>query len=374
MADIYEDLAAFVDRLPAGYPKTESGVELKILRKLFTPQEAELFMHLTIMSEEPRVIARRAKLPREVVTQRLDEMEKKGLVMGVHHPGKPTEYLANQFEVGFWEGQIHRLDRELADYFDEYKDTFFDLETFRKAPQMRTIPIGESIPVKTEAMPYEFAEKVVENNTTFAVTNCICRTKQHLTGNACDKPLETCMSFGWVAESLIASGRSRKIWREEMLAILKQADEAGLVLQPANSKDPAFICACCGDCCGILTAVKLHPKPASIVSSPYIAAHDDAVCSGCGTCVDRCPMEAVTVPNGVAELDLDRCIGCGLCVTTCTTGAMTLERKPDAKQRFIPKDIIDTNLRLAQERGVLSNVDLVTMLVKSKMDRLATRF
>lgn len=189
----------------------------------------------------------------------------------------------------------------------------------------------------------------------------------------CDKPLETCMSFGWIAESLIASGRSRPISREEMLAILKQADEAGLVLQPANSKDPMFICACCGDCCGILTAVKLYPKPADIVSSPYIVAHDDEICSGCGTCVDRCQMEAITIPNSTAEVDLDRCIGCGLCVSTCTTGAMTLVRKPDSEQRFIPKDIIDTNLRLAQARGVLTNVDLVTMLIKSKIDRFAAR-
>lgn len=213
MADIYDQLATFVGRLPAGYPKTESGVELKILRKLFTPEEAQLFMHLTIMNEVPRVIARRAKLPLEVVSKRLDEMEKKGLITGIHQPEKPTEYLANHFVIGFWEGQVNRLDRELVDYFEEYKDIFFDPEIWRKAPQMRTIPIGESIPVQTEAMPYELAEKVVGNNTTFAVTNCICRQEQHLIGKGCDKPLETCMSFGWVAEGLIASGRSRQISR-----------------------------------------------------------------------------------------------------------------------------------------------------------------
>lgn len=129
------------------------------MRKLFTLEEAEFFMHLTIMNEEPRVIARRAKLPLEVVSKRLDEMEKKGLVTGIHQPGKATEYLANHFVVGFWEGQVNRLDRELVDYFEAYKDTFFDPETWRKAPQMRTITIGESIPVQTEAMPYELAKK-----------------------------------------------------------------------------------------------------------------------------------------------------------------------------------------------------------------------
>jgi ferredoxin len=122
-----------------------------------------------------------------------------------------------------------------------------------------------------------------------------------------------------------------------------------------------------------LRTIKLHPQPASIVSSPYIAVHDDAICSGCGTCIDRCQMEAITVPNGVAEVDLDRCIGCGLCVSTCDTGAMTLVRKPESEQRFIPKNIVATQIHLAQTRGVLSNVDLVTMLIKSKIDRLAAR-
>ena len=373
MKDFYEQLATFVDQLPAGYPRTESGVELRILHKLFTPEEAELFMHLTLLGEEPQVVAHRAKLPVDIVSQRLDEMEKKGLVMGIHRSGKPTAYLAQHFAVGFWEGQTNRLDRELVEDFEEYLPSLFNAELWRKAPQIRTIPVGESIPNLAEAMPYELAEKVIASHSTFAVTNCICRNEMHIIGKGCDKPVETCMSFGGVAKYIIASGRGRKISREEILAILKQADEAGLVLSPANSKDPAFLCACCGDCCGILRSAKLHPKPSSIISSPYMVAHDDVICSGCGTCVDRCQMEAITIPNGIAEVNLDRCIGCGLCVSTCTTGAMTLVRKPESEQRFIPKDIVATNLQLAQTRGVLSNVDLVTMLVKSKIDRLVAR-
>jgi len=373
MSDLYEQLAAFVDRLPGGYPRTESGVELRILRKLFTQEEAELFMHLTLLGEEPRVIARRAKLPVEVVSPRLDEMEKKGLINGAHRAGKPTAYSASQFVVGFWEGQVNRVDRELAEDFGEYLPTLFNPEVWRKMPQLRTIPIGESIPVPAEAMPYEVAEKVVESHSSFAIRNCICRQEQQILGKGCDKPVETCMSFGWAAENTIESGLGRRISREEILAILKQADEAGLVLQPANSKDPMFICACCGDCCGVLRSLKLQSRPASLVSSPYRVAHDDAICSGCGTCIDRCQMDAITVPDGVAEVDLDRCIGCGLCVSTCDTEALTLVRKPESEQHSIPKDIVATNIQLAQARGLLSYGDLAALLVKSKIDRLAAR-
>jgi ferredoxin len=222
-------------------------------------------------------------------------------------------------------------------------------------------------------MPYEFAEKVIESHTTFALTNCVCRQEMQIIGKGCGKPLETCMSFGGVADYIVASGQGRRSSRDEMLTVLKKADEAGLVLSPANSKEVLFFCACCGDCCGVLRTAKLHPKPASIISSPYTATLDDALCSGCGTCVDRCQMEAITVPDGVAVLDADRCIGCGLCVSTCTTGALSLVRKPESEQRFIPKDVTATNIKLAQTRGLLSNSDLVTMMVRSKIDRLFAR-
>jgi ferredoxin len=300
-------------------------------------------------------------------------MEKKRIINGSHRPGKSILYSAQQFAIGFWEGQVNRLDRELVEYFDEYLDTFSNPELWRKAPQLRSIPVGETIPVQAEAMLYEVAVKVLESHSSFAISNCICRQEQQLISKGCDKPLETCMSLGSVAENSIASGRARRISQEEMLLILKQADESGLVLQPSNSKNPLFICACCGDCCGVLRTLKLQPKPASILSSPYVVAHDDALCSGCGTCVERCQMDAITIPMGIAEVNLDRCIGCGLCVSTCDTGAMALVRKPVSEQPFIPNTIVDTNIKLAQARGLLSNTDMLSMFIKSKIDRIAAR-
>jgi ferredoxin len=189
----------------------------------------------------------------------------------------------------------------------------------------------------------------------------------------CSKPLETCMSFGGAAEYYMRTGKGRRISQEEALAILNLADQAGLVLQPGNSKKPAFLCACCGCCCGILRNVKKHPQPASIVSSPYIAVHAPEICSGCGTCVERCQMDAITLPNGTAELNQERCIGCGLCVSTCETGALTLERKPEAEQRLVPKNTVVANLQLAQARGKLGKKELASMLIRSKKDRMAAR-
>lgn len=373
MEDIYERLAKFVDDLPAGYPSTESGVELRILRKLFTPEEARLFMHLSLIPEAPRVIAYRASLPLEVVGQRLLEMEKKGLIFGIHRPGREPEYLAQQFVVGFWEGQVNRLDEELVEAVDEYLPTFVDMDLWQKAPQLRVIPVGESIPVQTAALPYERAEEIVRSHSQFAVANCICRQERHIAGQGCDKPMETCMSFGVVADNIVRTGRGRSISQEEMLAILEQADQAGLVLQPGNTQNPNYICACCGCCCAVLRNLNRHPQPGLIASSPYIAVLDPDICSGCGDCLERCQMNALSLPNGAAELNQARCIGCGLCVGACSTDALTLERKPEAQQASIPIDGMAANMQLAQARGKMSRRDLAAMLKKSKADRLAAR-
>jgi electron transport complex protein RnfB len=368
MADIYEQLAKFLDELPAGFPPTETGVELCILRRLFSPEEAELFMYLNLLGENPSVIAYRSGRPEEEIKPVLESMEKKGLVSGSHKPGKPTRFSVNQFVVGFYEEQVDHLDRELAELVEAYMPTFFKLGPWTKVPQLRTIPIGESIPVQADVMPYERAEEIVRSHTSFAVRNCVCRQERQVIGKGCEKPMQTCLSFDAGAQYTVFIGRGRMISKDEALAILKQADHAGLVLQPANSKNPNFICACCGCCCGVLRNLKMHDKPARLVANPFIAKHDPELCSGCGTCTGRCQMGAITLSNVTAELNQDRCIGCGLCVSTCTTGALTLVRKPE--QPAIPDNTLVTYLQMNQARGKLRNAKILGMAVRSQVDHL----
>jgi electron transport complex protein RnfB len=239
--DVYEKLAQQLDNLPGGYPSTESGVELRILRRLFTPEDAELALHLTLIPEEPRVIARRANIPVEEAARRLEEMEQKRLILAIEREGKPPQYQAMQFVVGFWEGQVNRLTPELVQEFEEYLPTAFDADFWQKAPQLRTVPVGESISIQTEVMPYEQAEELVSAHDTFSVSNCICRQEMRIMGEGCDKPLESCLGFDAAAEHVARTGRGRAISQEEALEILHQAEEAGLVLQPANAKEALFI-------------------------------------------------------------------------------------------------------------------------------------
>jgi Na+-translocating ferredoxin:NAD+ oxidoreductase subunit B len=366
--DLYEKLAEHLDSLPAGFPKTESGVEKRILRRLFTPEDAELALYLTLIPEEPRVIAHRTGMAVEKTRRRLEEMEKKGLILGIRREGEPLRYMAQQFVVGFWEAQVNNLSRELVEDFEEYLPTLFNPESWRKTPQLRTIPINKSVSIRNEIIAYERAEELVRTKESFAVSNCICRQEQHIMSNGCNKPLESCLTLGIAAEAVVRAGRGRAITREEALDVLRRAEKAGLVLQPANAKDALFICTCCGCCCGVLRSIKRDPKPADLVSSPFLASLTTDKCKGCGACVKRCQMDAVHMSADKAVLNIDRCIGCGLCVSTCPTGSLSLVRK--TKQRYVPKDIIETTLKVAKSRGKMGIATLIGMQIKSKLNRL----
>jgi len=370
--DTYRRLAKHLDNLPAGYPATESGVEIRILQRLFSPDEAALAIHLTLLPEDARVVARRAKLPVDEVAQHLAKMEQKGLIFSKHsRSGSAPKYQAAPFVVGIWEFQVGRLTPDLVRDFEEYLPHLMPI--WEKTPQMRTIPIGESIDTQMEILPYEQAEAIVSRQDLIVVAPCICRQERQLMGEGCGKPLETCLSFGSGAAFFQRNGLGRSIDQEEALAILRQANEAGLVLQPGNSKQSGFICCCCGDCCAALRSLKQHPQPTSVLSSAFFAKVDKELCNSCGVCETRCQMEALDFNDSAPVVNLDRCIGCGLCVPTCPSEAIMLERKPASEQPNIPANTTMTHIQLGKARGKLNNYDLVMLAVRSKVDRLLAK-
>jgi Na+-translocating ferredoxin:NAD+ oxidoreductase subunit B len=368
--DIYVRLAAHLDTWPAGYPRTASGVELRILRRLFTPEEAELALHLTVVAEEPRVVARRARRPVDDTARLLAEMERKQLVLSETRGGA-TRYMGLQFAVGFWEGQVNRLTPELVRDFEEYLPTLFDPDAWARTRQMRVVPVNAAIEARGEVLPHELVEQLVDaGGGHYAVANCICRQERQIAGEGCDRPMESCLSMGTAADYVTRSGRGRAIDREEMLDILRRADEAGLVLHAANAKRAVFICTCCGCCCGVLRSLKRHPSPARVVSTPFVATLAAESCQGCAACESRCQMDALKVQDGSAVLDAGRCIGCGLCVTTCPSGALRLVRKPRAEQPKIPETLVASYLQIARARGRFGVVELAGLKLRSTIDRL----
>ncbi len=366
---IFHELARHLDRLPGGFPSTPDGVEIRILKRLFTEEEARLACCLTLIPETARVVAYRCGLPETETEKKLAVMWHKGLILKSDTSEKRVRYMASQFVVGIWEFQVNRLSPELVADMEAYMPTLFQANAWRRAPQMRTIPVNRSIDPKLPVLPHEAAARLIAEKDRFVVAPCICRQERRMAGEGCDRPLETCISFGDKTSYFVQAGIGRQVDRQTVLDILEQADRAGLVIQPSNSRDPAWICCCCGCCCGVLRTIKTYPHPAELVASPFTVELDAAACKGCGICVKRCQMDALTMKDGRISLDLGRCIGCGLCVSTCPSGALRLARKSREKQPPVPPTIAVTLLRTAWKRKKLNPFSLSAQIGKSQMDR-----
>ena len=348
LKNVYERLAQHLDKLPGGFPPSPSGVELRLLKRLFTPKEAKLAVHLTLNREEAGIIAHRAKLVLGEAKKRLREMARKGLIFSIETEGAPPLYQAVPWVVGIYEFQVNNRDESFFRDYDEYFRTRSKVSRPQPIPQMRTIPIARSIEPHLEVLPYEQAEELVKTHKKFAVAPCICRRKAEKIGVGCDAPKETCLIFGEWADYYVRNGIGRYIDQSEVEEILTIADKANLVLQPNNSREMVVMCCCCGCCCGILTRLKSHPRPSELVVSPFRARHESERCEGCGTCVERCQMDALIFEGDRVVLNSHRCIGCGLCVSTCPTGSLTLARKPASEQIKIPISMDVTWRELSQ--------------------------
>ncbi len=351
MTDVYQRLATHLDRLPAGFPATASGVELRILMRLFTPQEAQIALGLTLMPEAAEGIAQRLERDPAELAPELERMSRKGLIFRTRRGGR-LQYMAAQFVIGIWEYHVNDLDEELIRDVNEYIPHLMQQAWLgQDTKQLRVIPVSQSVSAEMAIMPYEQAEAIIRRQSKIVVSPCICRREHQMMGKGCGKPLEVCLSFGAGAHFYEENGLGRGISQDEAVALLQVGLDAGLVLQPGNAQKPANICMCCGCCCQILKNLNALDQPARAVASNFFAAVDAELCTACGSCADRCQMRAITITDN-ARIDPERCIGCGLCVTACDFEALRLVPKPEEDRYVPPVNLFETYLKMARERGL----------------------
>jgi electron transport complex protein RnfB len=350
--EIYRKLQRHLDSLPVGLPVSDTGGDIKVLKAFFTPEEARFATFLDFFPATARDIWRRVKrklgMSLEETEKMLESMRNKGLIYHGEDPETGTMlYLNAPLAIGFFEFAVNKLNKEKVEALEEYLGTFLQEFFSTGIPQVRTIPINAAVTPDLNIMPYDEVWNLVDQmKGPFAIAPCVCVQEQELLGHKCAHKLtERCLTNSkWYVEQ----GNAREVTKEEAIALIKKAQEDGLVIQPGNYKKGEWLCLCCGCCCGILSNVKKLDKPAQLLATNHYSEIDPNACVACGVCVDRCPMDAITLEE-VATINRDRCIGCGVCIPTCDAKAIHLKRKAQVTEP--PKDRTDMFMKIMEKKS-----------------------
>jgi H+/Na+-translocating ferredoxin:NAD+ oxidoreductase subunit B len=330
----YQRLREFLDQLPLGYPATTSGVEIKILKKLFTKEEARTAILLSPLPEETGRISARSGLGEGELEEKLDRLSKKGLIYRTRHGGK-TFYSTAPFMIGLYEYSVQKMDEELASLYREYYEAAYMEEMGASdVPGFKVLPIGEQVQADLTLFPLYNLVEQIRKARVISVAECICRKEARLTGEGCDRPRETCLSFGAAAEYYIENGIGREVTPEEAIAIVEESDRAGLVHAGVNTEHLSNICNCCPCCCASMKGItRKGLDKHKFLNALFEAIVDEEACTACGDCGDRCPVGAIVVDD-IAFVDKDKCLGCGLCAGACPTEAIAMHLREDREEPF----------------------------------------
>lgn len=335
---VYEKLLEALRMRGGALPAIKCPELYALLGELFTLEEAEFASQMPMNPMPAADLA--AEMGRDLgeVEPLLEGMANKGLVIsrergGVNHYSL-LQMMPGIFEYQFMKGEVNDRTKRLARLFEDYFTVMTQAAEKGRAvinfPFARVIAVEAEIPAGVEIQPYDRVYHYIENSQYIAVSTCYCRHHGELLGRPCDKPKEVCMSFGPGAKFNAERGFARLISKEEARQILDLSEREGLVHCSSNTgKYIDFICNCCICHCGILQSIKNAAIPSMGATTGFIMVVDQESCTGCGDCVERCQMEALTLDGDVVMRDASRCIGCGLCVSACPTEALKMEPRPD---------------------------------------------
>ena len=359
MEDVYRRLAIRLDEMPNGFPATQSRVELKILRKIFTPDEAEMALKMRTLPETVEQVAERLGKPVPEIQTVLDTMAEKGQIGSFKMFGQQI-YALFPFLPGIYEFQTERMDKELAALWEEYYPTIITYLGSYGPHLIRPIPVSAEIKAEQQVLLYEDVRRMMEEAKCFQLTECLCRNQMALVGKPCTHTLETCLMFSTEEDAFRKYTRGRLVSKEEALKVMADAEQEGLVHLTVNVENNPimFLCNCCPCCCIGLRGVKNFKAPYMMANSGFMPLIDPESCSACGICAsERCPMDAIVEEQGTYRVLTERCIGCGVCAPTCPTGSITLVRRPESDYGKPAANLIEFDMMRASGRGIAMKFD-----------------
>ncbi len=356
--------AAFLITKAGSLPTPVNKTLIEILKLLLSEDELDFinaFKRKT--SQKMEELKRTSKLPEVQILSFVERLAKKGFIFNQpSSEGVMIYRLMPLLMVGAFEylymkkieynEDNKKLAKMFLDYFEETQDFIqanYDqiLPIFENMlPIDRTVPIladtiqgdeislsiNEEIEVPEEVIiPTQKVEELIEKFENISVAHCFCRHHKDLLGKPCKQTnlRENCFTFGKSAKYVAEQGFGRSISKEEALEIMKKSEDDGLVHKAFHphsdiTKVETSICNCCKDCCGTLEWWRMGIV-ALINSTNHLSQIDPDLCSGCGTCVEKCPVDAIELnESDIAEVNAEYCIGCGVCAHFCPENAITL--------------------------------------------------
>ena len=364
----YKKLEERLNKCPQGLPPTETAY--KILSVMFSQEEARLVSLIPLRPFTVETAAKCWKKPIDNAKEVLDELASRAILLDVEIEGNVT-YMLPPPMAGFIEFSLMRIggkldQKVLSELFHQYinvEDEFVTALFTMPTPLGRAFINEETIEDKNlYVLDYERATNVISTASHIGVGTCYCRHKKEHVGDVCDAPMEICMTFNGTAQSLIKHGYAKQITEGECLDLLKVAYDHDLVQFGENVQNGvAFICNCCGCCCEALVGAKRVGVQQAIHTTNFIPMiHDN--CSGCGKCVQACPMEALALVSANDPLNKNRkkavlleenCIGCGVCHRNCSIDALSMESR--GKRVLTPVNTAHRVVMEAIEQGKLQN-------------------
>lgn len=368
----YSQLVTRLNRFPQGAPPSE--LLHKILKILVSEKEAGLVALLPIKPFTAAKAAQVWKIPLAEAQKNLDELAGRAVLLDMEQNGELV-YVLPPPMAGFFEFSMMRLrndvdQKALAELFYQYlnveedfiRDLFANGETQLGRAFVQEPALSDDNAL--QVLDYERASEVIKTASHIGIGMCYCRHKMSHVGQACDAPMDICMTFNGSAYSLVKHGYARQVEVAEGLDLLQQAYDHNLVQFGENVRQSVnFICNCCGCCCEAMIAARRFAVMNPIHTTNFLPVIDAEKCTGCGKCVSACPVEAMTLvsandarqPNRkTARLNEEICLGCGVCVRVCSKNALQLQSR--AKRVITPLNGAHKAVMMAIERGKLQNL------------------
>jgi len=346
------------------FPFPINDTMLKILKKLITEEELDLVLVFKRNSSQTiEQLKQSSKLSEEQIQKYAKSLAKKGIIFNQPSSSGFIVYrlvpliMVGVFEYTFMkkikfteeEKEIAKLFAQLfqeySGFIQENYDTiapfFENLRPYDRTVSILDknvsgkeilISINEEIEVPEERIiPTQEVQEIIKKFDDIAVGHCFCRHHQDLLENPCEitSLRETCFSFGKSARYTSEQGFARMISKDEALQILKKCEESGLVhkaIHPHSdvTKTETSVCNCCKCCCGVFDWWRIG-MTALINWTNFLSNIDNSLCIGCGTCMEKCPVDAIQLnDDNIAEVNKIYCIGCGVCAHFCSENAISL--------------------------------------------------